>query len=72
MSIAPSPLDILLTLMRRHWAAGEEAEAVALAKLAAPFVHPRAQATRQSADLAGASDDELDHAGAADGADAPA
>ncbi len=55
-----SPLDILLTLMRRHWESKEEVEAVALAKLAAPFVHPRAQAPRGAQDLAGASDDELD------------
>lgn len=60
-----SPLDILLTLMRRHWAAGEESEAVALAKLAAPFVHARAQASRAPSDLAVASDDDLDAAGEA-------
>lgn len=68
MGMAPlqiSPLDILLTLMRRHWAVGEESEAVALAKLAAPFVHPRAQASRAASDLAGVSDDDLDAAGEA-------
>lgn len=57
-----SPLDIMLTLMRRHWAAGEVAAAVPLAKLAVPFVHPRAQASRTSLDLSEASDDELDAA----------
>ena len=57
-----SPLDILLTLMRRHWANKEEEKAVALAKVAAPFVHPRAQASRGSLGLAEASDDELDAA----------
>lgn len=57
-----SPLEILLTLMRRHWAAGEDAAAVSLAKLAAPFVHARAQASRISLDLSEASDDELDAA----------
>lgn len=60
MVAMPSPLDILLVLMRRHWAAGEEAEAVALAKLAAPFVHPRAQASRGAGKLAEVSDDDLD------------
>jgi hypothetical protein len=57
-----SPLDIILTLMRRHWDAKEETAAVALAKLAAPFVHPRAQASRAPFDLSEASDDELDAA----------
>lgn len=55
-----SPLHIMLTLMNRHWAAGNEAEAVALAKLAAPFVHPRAPAARAPIDLSEASDDQLD------------
>ena len=58
-----SPLDILLTLMRRHWRAEEYPEAVGLAKLAAPFVHPRAQPPRSPTSLAEASDDELDHTG---------
>jgi len=55
-----SPLHIMLTLMNRHWAAGNEAEAVALAKLAAPFVHPRAPAARPPIDLSEASDEQLD------------
>lgn len=55
-----SPLHIMLTLMNRHWAAGNEAEAVALAKLAAPFVHPRAPAARAPIDLSDATDEQLD------------
>jgi len=36
------PLDVLLAAMRRRLAEGDEAGAVALAKAAAPYVHPRA------------------------------
>ena len=39
------PLDVLLAAMRRRLAERDEAGAVALAKAAAPYVHPRA-ATR--------------------------
>lgn len=55
-----SPLHIMLTLMNRHWDAGNDAEAVALAKIAAPFIHPRAPAARARIDLSEASDDQLD------------
>ena len=55
----PSPLDVLLSAMNRRWAEGDEDGAVALAKAAAPYVHPRAQA-RASAELSGMDDDELD------------
>ena len=73
MGLSPSGLpDILLTLMRWHWAAGEEAESVALARVAAPFVHPRAQAPCASIHLAEADDDELDLRCPAGGADAAA
>ncbi len=58
--LSVSPLYIMLTLMNRHWAAGNEAEAVALAKLAAPFVHPRAPAARAPIDLSDATDEQLD------------
>ena len=54
------PLDVFLTLMRRAWAAGDEKEAVAMAKLAAPFLHPRAAASRAPGTMAEASDDDLD------------
>ena len=45
----PSPvssLDIVMTLMREHWAAGEGLGAAVMAKVAAPFAHPRAHASR--------------------------
>jgi len=38
------PLDVLLAAMRRRLLEGDEAGAVALAKAAAPYVHPRASA----------------------------
>ena len=55
----PSPLDVLLSAMNRRWAEGDEEGAVALAKAAAPYVHPRAQA-RAAAELPEMDDDELD------------
>ena len=64
----PTPLEVLLSVMNRRWAAGDEDAAVQLAKAAAPYVHPRAQA-RAATDLAGMDDDELQ---AMDGRDAPA
>lgn len=36
-----SPLDILLMAMRRSWASGDEARAVELARITAPFMPPR-------------------------------
>lgn len=73
-----SPLQVMLTVMRRKWRDGDEDGAVALAKVAAPYVHPKVPAARPSMDLAQVSDDELDGrgthggAGAADGgADEP-
>jgi len=71
--VEPSPLLVMLTVMRRKWRDGDEEGAVALAKAAAPYVHPRAPVARPSPDLSQVSDDELDEldgrggAGAADG-----
>ena len=48
----------MLETMNQHWAAGEVEEAVALAKAAAPYVHPRAQHGR-AVDLQECDDDEL-------------
>ena len=67
-----NPLDILLTLMRRRWAAGEEAESAALARVAAPFVYPRAPASRVPIHLAEAVDDEFHCRCPRGGADAAA
>lgn len=55
----PTPLDVMLEMMNRRWAQGDEDGAVQLAKAAAPYVHPRATA-RGLMDLASMGDDELD------------
>ena len=61
--VEPSPLHVMLTVMRRKWRDGDEDGAVALAKVAAPYVHPKVPAARPSTDLAQVSDDELDGSG---------
>jgi hypothetical protein len=40
------PIDVLLGVMRLHWARGEWAEAAAVAKDAAPYCHPRLQSVQ--------------------------
>ena len=55
-----TPLHILLLVMRRKWREGDLDGAVALAKIAAPYLHPKVPAARPAGDLAGVSDDELD------------
>ena len=67
----PTPLEVLLGVMNRRWAAGDEDAAVALAKAAAPYVHPRAQA-RAITDIAGMDDDELRAMDSRDGVADPA
>ena len=56
----PSPLFVLLTVMRQRWDAGDQEGAVALARFAAPYLHGRAAVARPMGELAGVSDDELD------------
>jgi hypothetical protein len=68
--VEPSPLHVMLTVMRRKWRDGDEDGAVALAKAVAPYVHPRAPAARQSPELSQVSDDELDELGGGRGAGA--
>ena len=68
--VEPSPLHVMLTVMRRKWRDGDEDGAVALAKAVAPYVHPRAPVARVSPDLSQVSDDELDEVGGRDGAGA--
>ena len=67
----PTPLEVLLSVMNRRWAAGDEDAAVQLAKAAAPYVHPRAQA-RAATDIAGMDDDELRATDGRDGSADPA
>lgn len=62
--VEASPLHVMLTVMRRKWRDGDEDGAVALAKAAAPYVHPKVPAARPSTELAQVSDDELDELGA--------
>lgn len=67
------PLFVLLTVMRERWKDGDTDGAVALAKLAAPYMHGRAATARPLGDLAEVPDDELEAwfgfggAGAAEG-----
>lgn len=66
--VEASPLQVMLTVMRRKWR--DEDGAVALAKAAAPYVHPRVPSARPSTELAQVSDDELDELGGRGGAGA--
>ena len=63
-----SPLYVLLTVMRQRWEAKDLDGAVALAKVAAPYLHGRAAVSRPAGDLAGVTDDELEHWGGGEGA----
>jgi hypothetical protein len=51
--LAPtSPLEVLLTLMRKKWLAGDRDGAAALARSAAPYIHHRlASITRKPGEL---------------------
>ena len=55
-----TPLYILLSVMRRKWLADDLDGAVALAKVAAPYMHPKVPAARPIFDLSEVSDEELD------------
>jgi len=50
----PTPLDILIAVMHRRWDAGEEDGAVEIARIAAPFLHPR-RATPERGDTQAAA-----------------
>lgn len=43
-----TPLEIMLSVMKQAWEAGEPMTAVAVAEKAAPYVHPRLAATTVS------------------------
>ena len=58
-----SPLHVLLSVMKRRWDTGDVEGAVALAKVAAPYLHGRAPSARPGGDIAGVPDDELDRYG---------
>ena len=51
---------MILTTMRRHWDESEYAAAVALARIAAPYLHPRLPASAPPMELAEMTDADLD------------
>lgn len=56
----PTPLDILLHAMHQKWAAGDQDGAVQLARVTAPYLHPRVPAAAPTSDLRTLTDAELD------------
>jgi hypothetical protein len=42
----PTPLAVLLAAMHAHWRNGEFDKAAGLARIAAPYLHPRQGSTR--------------------------
>ena len=60
MSAPLLPLEVLLRAMRRKWDEGDWDAAAALARAAAPYLHPRAGTGRAPFDLRTMSDDELE------------
>ncbi len=60
MNELPSPLDVLLRAMYRKWNDGDLDGAASLAKVAAPYLHPRLPARRQAAALHSMTDAEID------------
>ena len=64
----PTPLAILLHAMHQKWAAGDQDGAVHLARLTAPYLHPRVPAAAPLTDLRTLTDAELDRLCPASGA----
>lgn len=57
---APTPLALMLSVMRSKWDTGDVDDAVALAKAIAPYLHPKAPAAKADEALADMRDDRLD------------
>ena len=55
-----SPLAIMLDSMRRKFAEGDLDGAVAVARIVAPYIHPRVPAAAPGSDLAAMPDADLD------------
>ena len=55
-----SPLHIILTTMRDRYALGDFDGAIALARIAAPYLHPKLPASTPPAELAAMTDADLD------------
>ena len=64
-----TPLHILLSVMRKKWEADDWDGAVALAKVVAPYMHPKVPSAQPIFDLSGVSDEELDRIGRSVGVD---
>jgi hypothetical protein len=56
----PTPLAIILSTMHRKYAAGDMEGAVALARIAAPYLHAHALSAIPMTDLATMPDADLD------------
>ena len=67
MTVHPTPLAVLLNAMYQKWAAGDQDGAVQLARLTAPYLHPRVPPAAPSADVRTLTDAELDRVCPADG-----
>ena len=55
-----SPLAIILEAMRERYKTKDYDAAIALARIAAPYLHPRVTPRTQAADLAALPDADLD------------
>lgn len=55
-----TPLAMILTIMHQHYDAGEFGAAAALARVAAPYLHPRLPASTPASNLATMPDADLD------------
>jgi hypothetical protein len=56
------PLEVMLEAMRQYWAQGEWDRAAAIAKVAAPYVHPRLSSIEEKPapiDVTKLTDEEL-------------
>lgn len=48
-----TPIEVMLETMRSLWANGQQTEASAIAKDAAPFIHPRLSSVEAKVDVTG-------------------
>jgi len=55
-----TPLEVMLRLMRRYWRKGQADRAAAIAKDAAPYVHPRLSSTDPGKSPEALHEDDLD------------
>lgn len=54
------PLDVLLQTMRRKWDEGDYDGAVSLARIAAPYLHPKQTLQISRSEMSTMDDEELD------------